>query len=145
MNDSRPAGPVPELLRDLRAFVALGHDILALAVREHQALAGGGDYPAFEFHRARKDLLLRLDPLTMGLRRWRRRWQECSPAERAKQTDATIAMRTLQNLIAKILQLDRENQQALLRRGLVPARQLNSFAAPPAHYVAGLYRRHTAH
>jgi hypothetical protein len=49
----------------------------------------------------------------------------------------------LQNLIVKILQLDRENQQALLRRGLVPARHVTACAAPPSNYVANLYRRHT--
>jgi hypothetical protein len=51
----------------------------------------------------------------------------------------------LQNLIVKILQLDRENQQALLRRGLVPARHVTSCAAPPSNYVASLYLRNTPH
>jgi hypothetical protein len=41
--------------------------------------------------------------------------------------------------------LDRENQQALLRRGLVPARHVTACAAPPSNYVASLYRRHAAH
>jgi hypothetical protein len=48
----------------------------------------------------------------------------------------------LQDLLVKILQLDRENQQALLRRGLVPARHVASCAAPPSNYVANLYRRY---
>ena len=48
----------------------------------------------------------------------------------------------LQNLLVKILQLDRENQQALLRRGLVPARHVTACAAPPSHYVANLYLKH---
>jgi len=38
--------------------------------------------------------------------------------------------------------LDRENQQALLRRGLVPARHINACSAPPSNFVATLYRRH---
>jgi hypothetical protein len=42
----------------------------------------------------------------------------------------------------KFLQLDRENQQSLLRRGLVPPRHLPAVAAQQPHYVAGLYRRH---
>ena len=31
---------------------------------------------------------------------------------------------------------------ALLRRGLVPARHVPSFASQPPHYAAKLYRRH---
>jgi hypothetical protein len=44
----------------------------------------------------------------------------------------------------KILLLDRENQQAMLRRGLVPARHLPPPAAQRPHFVAGLYQRHAA-
>ncbi len=43
----------------------------------------------------------------------------------------------------KIILRDRENEQKLLRQGLIPAEQLGkaqSTARP--HYVADLYRRH---
>ena len=36
-----PAGFIPDLMRDLRAFAAVGEETLALAAREHQALAAG--------------------------------------------------------------------------------------------------------
>ena len=50
---------------------------------------------------------------------------------------------TIQSLLMKVLLLDRENQQALLRRGLVPAKHLPPVAAQQPHYVAGLYQRHS--
>ncbi|MCC6233741.1 MAG: hypothetical protein IT580_13910 [Verrucomicrobiales bacterium] len=41
----------------------------------------------------------------------------------------------------KILLLDRENEQALLRHGLVPARELPSVNRQRPHFVSDLYRR----
>jgi len=41
----------------------------------------------------------------------------------------------------KIVLLDRENEQALLRRGLVPPTQLPSVNRQRPHFVAELYRR----
>jgi hypothetical protein len=46
-------------------------------------------------------------------------------------------------LLMKVLLLDRDNQQALLRHGLVPARQLPSSAVQQPHCVADAYRRHS--
>jgi hypothetical protein len=47
----------------------------------------------------------------------------------------------IQSLLMKVLVLDRENQQAMLRRGLVPARHLPAVAVQKPHYVASLYQR----
>lgn len=142
MNNSAPASFVPALMRDLRAFTAVGEEALALAAREHQALFKASNYEPFEFYRLRKDLLIRLEPLTMGVKHWRQLWQQISPLERAGYPDVIDVIQMLQNLLVKILQLDRENQQALLRRGLVPARHVDSCSAPPSIFVANLYRRH---
>ena len=49
---------------------------------------------------------------------------------------------TIQSLVMKTLLLDRENQQALLRRGMVPAISLPAVGAQQPHFVAGLYRQH---
>jgi len=45
-------------------------------------------------------------------------------------------------LLMRVLLLDRENQQALLRHGLLPARHLPATAGQQPHCVADLYRRH---
>jgi len=145
MNNSAFAGFIPDLLRDLRAFAAVGEEALALATREHQALTGVANYEPFESCRSRKDLLFRLEPLIINVKHWRQLWQQVSPSERGRCSDVNGAIQMLQNLLVKILQLDRENQQALLRRGLVPARHVTSCAAPPSNYIANLYRRHNPH
>ena len=145
MNNPAPAGFISDLTRDLRAFAAWGEEMLALTVREHQALAGADNYEPFEFYRSRKDLLGRLESLMIDLKHWRGLWQQISPVERARSSDVTRVIQMFQDLLVKILQLDRENQQALLRRGLVPARHVTSCAAPPSNYVANLYRRHNPH
>jgi hypothetical protein len=145
MNNTAPVSFIPDLLRDLRAFAAVGEEALALAAREHQALAGAANYEPFEFYSLRKDLLIRLEPLMMEIKHWRQLWQQISPLERGRCPDVNGVIQMLQNLLVKILQLDRENQQALLRRGLVPARHVTSCAAPPPNYVANLYRRHNPH
>ncbi len=41
----------------------------------------------------------------------------------------------------KIIVLDRENEQVLLRKGMVPARHLPSADRQRPHFVADLYRR----
>ena len=127
----------------LRSYLALCEEVLALVRRESQALAGSGEYQSFEFYQGRKTLLLRLDEALNLLRTWRQAWQRLDPAERAQHSEVKALLQAVQDVLVKILVLDRENQQALLRRGLVPARQVNSFASQPPHYAARLYRRHS--
>jgi hypothetical protein len=145
MNPTPAPAILPRFSADMRALTALCEEAIALAGREHRALAGSGDYQAFEFHRLRKDLLARLDPLMIEIRRWRQIWQQFNAAERAVFSDVKTVMQKVQDLLVKFLQLDRENQQALLRRGLVPARHVESCAVPPSNYVANLYRRNSSH
>jgi hypothetical protein len=49
---------------------------------------------------------------------------------------------SVQGLVMKLLLLDRENQQALLRRGLVPTRHLATAAVQQPNFVASVYKRH---
>ena len=141
-----PALPpfISELASHLRSYLALCEEALALAGRESQALAAPTDYQPFEFHQGRKALLSRLDEGLNLLRVWRQGWQQVDPAERARYSEVKQLLQTVQDSLVKILVLDRENQQALLRRGLVPARQVPSFTSQPPHYAAQLYRRHSS-
>ena len=68
-------------------------------------------------------------------------WLQLSPAERRRNTAVVALFRQNQDLIMKIVLLDRENEQALLRRGLVPPTQLPSVNRQRPHFVAELYRR----
>ena len=131
------------LARELRAFLALCGDFLALAAQENQALAGTADYQPFGFHQRRKHLISPLESALIKLREFRLAWQQCGPpAESAQSEEIKSLFQDIQNLMMKILLLDRENQQAMLRRGMVPPAHLPAVAAEQRpHFVAGLYQR----
>jgi hypothetical protein len=133
---------ISELTSHLRGYLVLCEETLALAGRENQALAGNEGYEPFEFYQGRKALLSRLGDALNLLRTWRQAWQRLDPAERERYSEIKTLLQAVQDSLVKILVLDRENQQALLRRGLVPARQMPSFASQQPHYAAKLYRRH---
>jgi len=129
------------MIEDLEAHYRVCEEILELTRRENQALRDPDQPSTFESYQARKRLLPRLNESLEALRRQRASWQQLSPAERAAQRDVAALMRRNQDLIMKVLVLDRENEQCLLRRGLVPPRHLPSASRQRPHFVADLYRR----
>ena len=135
----------PALIKDLRAHLALCEEAMSLSASENQTLAGGTEYAAFDFCQKRKNLLPRLEQSLMALRQWRQRWLQVCPADRAGCAEVKSLFQAVQGLLMKVLLLDRENQQALLRRGLLPARHLPAAAVQQPHCVADLYRRHARH
>lgn len=139
---SRSPATSDVIIQDLREHLALAEEILAIVARESEALRAEGEFPAFEFHRQRKNLLARLDRSLNALRAHRIRWQQWTPEERAGHPEVGALLRSNQELIMKIVVRDRENEQALLRRGLVPPRHLPPVQRQQPHYVADLYRRH---
>ena len=127
------------LALDLQAFCALCEEVLGLVIHESQALSGQKAYKAGEYNQVRKRLLPDLESALIKLRRQRQeRRQKTTPSEEEKRL-----FQTIQGVLMKILLLDRENQQALLRHGLVPAKHLPPVAVQRPHYVAGLYRQHS--
>lgn len=132
------------LAQDLRTHLALCGEVMALSAREHEELASQADYNSFEFYQERKNLLPRLEESLMALRKWRNRRRQAGPAEPVDGPEVKALFESVQALLMKVLLLDRENQQALLRHGLVPARHLPSSPAnQQPHCVADLYRRHS--
>jgi hypothetical protein len=129
------------MVADLRGHLALCQEILALVETERHALHQSDSGPAFESYQAKKNLLPRLNQSLNQIRQHRAIWQKLSPAERAQCPEVPDLLRQNQDLIMKIIVLDRENEQALLRKGLVPPRQLPSAQRQQPHFVADLYRR----
>jgi flagellar biosynthesis/type III secretory pathway chaperone len=130
-----------EIADDLKARLALCQEILQVVEREAQALRRTDNPSLFEFHQLRKNLLPRLNQSLDTLRRHRVDWQKFSPDERERHPEIGILLRQNQDLTMKIILLDRENEQSLLRRGLVPARELPSVNRQRPHFVANLYRK----
>jgi hypothetical protein len=133
------------LVADLRAHADVCSELLTVVSSENRALHGSGPYAAFDFYQRRKDLLPRLGQSLISLRAQRMAWQQLGPAERTQPAEIAALLRSNQDLVMRIIVLDRENEQALLRRGLVPPRHLPPAERARPHFVADLYRRHAAH
>ena len=133
-----------QILTDLRAHQAVCRELLTLAERESQALRQGQTAALQEIHQSRKKLLPRLSELLEKVRQHRIVWQAFTPAERTSQPEIAFLIRQAQDLIMRVILLDRDNEQGLLRRGLVPAREIPSSQQQRPHYVANLYRRQAA-
>jgi len=130
-----------EIIDDLKSRLALCHELLNVIEREAHALRRVDTPSLFEFYQLRKNLLPRLNQSLDTLRRHRVNWKKFSPDERARHPEIGALLRHNQDLTMKIILLDRENEQSLLRRGLVPARELPSANRQRPNFVANLYRR----
>ncbi len=129
------------IVADLRGHLALCREILTLVENESHALHHSDAGPSFESYQAKKNLLPRLNQSLNQIRQHRATWQKLSPADREQNPEVPGLLRQNQDLIMKIIVLDRENEQALLRKGLVPPRQLPSANRQRPHFVADMYRR----
>jgi flagellar biosynthesis/type III secretory pathway chaperone len=131
----------PELVEILTTHLGVCQELLQAAEQEGQALRRAGKPSLREFFERKKNLLPRFNQSLDGLRKHRVNWQRLSLEERARWPEVGRLLRKNQDLTMKIIVLDRENEQALLRRGLVPPRALPSVNRQRPHFVADLYRR----
>lgn len=130
-----------EMRAGLQAHLGLAREVLALVEREGQSLRAQDNSSPFESHPAKKALLVRLEESVARLKEYRSEWTRLDPSTRAANADINQLIRQNQDLTMKIIVLDRENEQALLRRGLVPPREIPSANRQRPHFVADLYRR----
>jgi hypothetical protein len=145
MNPGLPPPPAPtSLTANLQAHLTLCAEVLELVTREREALRGADPFASQAFAQQRNALLPRLTQSLDSLRRTRTAWQQLDAATRARQTEAEALMRRNQDLIMKIIVLDRENEQALLRQGLFPPGQFPTANCQRPHVVAAQYLKHVA-
>jgi hypothetical protein len=129
------------LAQDLRRNLDLYRELLSLVEAEHRALNQPGSPSLAANSAAKKTLLPRLAQSLDQLRQHRASWQRRDAADRARHPEISALLRQCQDGVMKIIVLDRENEQGLLRHGLVPARHLPSARRQQPHFVAELYRR----
>jgi hypothetical protein len=130
-----------DMIEELDTHMAVCRELLAIAEGEGNALRRADSPSLFEFCQLKKNLLPRLNQTLDSLRKHRVKWQSLSSDERARHPEIGRRLRRNQDLAMKFILLDRENEQGLLRRGLVPPRQLPSVNRQRPHFVAELYRR----
>jgi non-ribosomal peptide synthetase component F len=126
---------------DLKRHLQLCEEILALLARENQSLRDPAQPSQFEACQARKAILPQLEESVRALRSHRDAWRALSPEEKKRHAGISQLLRQTQETIMKALALDRENEQSLLRRGLIPARHIPPASRQQPHFVADLYRR----
>ena len=135
---------VPTLASELRTYLDLCREFLTVFTDENQTLRRPEPWSPEVFNDQRKRLLPRLESGLIKLRSFRQWWERMPASQRESCGEIRELFRDIQNLLPRLLLLDRENQQELLRRGLVPATQLPPAASQRPNFVANLYRRHAA-
>ena len=133
------------IVSDLRAHAALCEELLLLVERESQALRQPQSGSAFEFHQQRTRLLPQLNDSLARVKKHRADRQRLEPGARRQSPEVATWIRSSQDLIMKVILLDRENEQARLRHGLLPPNQLPAASRRRPHFVTELYRRTAGH
>lgn len=133
--------PEPQMLVDLRSQLALNMDLLGHLERESQHLRQVDAPQSTAASEARKQALPRLDSALQRIRQHRNYWLSLSPEVRSTKHEIRELLRQNQDLIMRLIILDRENEQLLLRRGLIPPKHLPPAQRQRPHYVADMYRR----
>jgi hypothetical protein len=134
--------PETQMTLDLRSHLALNTDLLGHLERESQNLRQLESDQPTSAAEARRDVLPRLEEALQRIRNHRSYWLSLSPELRSTKHEIRDLLRQNQDLIMRMILLDRENEQLLLRRGLIPPKHLPPIQRQRPHYVAGLYQRH---
>lgn len=134
--------PAASIVDALQAHLKLCEDLVGVLERESLALRPDSNASTFESYQRRKEILPQLEGSLAELKRQREGWQQLTPAEKRQHPRTAALIRANQDLIMKAIVLDRENEQALLRRGMVPAQHLPSPHRQRPHFVAEVYRRY---
>ena len=129
-----------QIAQALREHLALCRELLAVVQRENRALQGPGPFDIRELVDARKSLLYRLSQAYKSLKEVGFTWQQLDPAERQSHVEVSALIRQNQDVIMNVVLLDRENERAMLRRGLISTTALASEMRQRPHFVADLYR-----
>jgi len=133
-----------EFIHDLKTHKNLCEDILKLVCNEHARLRSSDENPGVETSGTKKKFLAQLTESLNKIREHRTAWLRLEPALRQEHPEIAELLRENQNLIMRILVLDRENEQALLRKGLVPPKHVPPANRQRPHFVTSMYQRHSA-
>ena len=120
----------------LREHLAVCNDLLALAQKEAEALKSSAPFPMAQIRAERKGLLHRLESAMRCVAEQR--------VEGERDPECADLVRTIQDTIMRLLVIDRENEQSLLRRGLLPMNSLPPAERSQPDFVAQVYQRHSS-
>ena len=133
--------PYADLARELRALLHTGQQIPGHVQREHQQLKSGAVTDLPSLITPRRGVLEQLTEAQDRVFAHKADWLRLAPSERQRHPEIPALIRQNLDLIMKIVLLDRENEQQMLRHKMVPAEHLPPPERQKPHYVAQLYNR----
>jgi len=132
---------VSQIAADLKAQLEIFNELLMLSARDAEALRHDSVEGLQDKASQKEKLLPRLDEAMKTLKRNSEIWQTLPVGERQRHPEIQALLKKGQDAVMKILMLDRQNEQGLLKKGLVPSNMLPSANRQRPAYVASLYSR----
>jgi hypothetical protein len=132
------------LVGELQAHLGLCGEIHSLVCAENQQLKSATPADLQAGDHSRSHFLNRLTGAQRQIADHKAAWLRLPAGERARHPEVAALIRQNLDAIMKIVLLDRENEQLLLRHRLVPPSKLPPAQRQNPHYVARLYRNTSA-
>ena len=145
LEQSHPeAGASPDALSalasELQAHITLCGEIFAVVQQEHQKLKTSAVDDLAALQAGRQGMLERLNAAQEGILAHKEEWMRLKPEERQQRPDIANLLKQSTDLIMKIVSLDRENEQLMLRNKLVPPSHLPPAQRQNPNLVARMYK-----
>ena len=138
------AGASPDALsalaNELQAHISLCGEILSVIQQEHQKLKTSAVDDLAALQAGRQGMLERLNTAQEGILAHKEAWMRLQPDERQQRPDIANLLKQSTDLIMKIVSLDRENEQLMLRNKLVPPSHLPPAQRQNPNLVAKMYK-----
>ena len=128
------------LANELQTHISLCGEILAVVQQEHQKLKTSTVDDLAALQAGRQGMLERLDAAQKSILTHKEVWARLQPTERQQRPDITNLLKQSTDLIMKIVSLDRENEQLMLRNKLVPPSHLPPAQRQNPNLVAKMYK-----
>ena len=125
---------------ELQAHISLCREILSVIQQEHQKLKTSAVDDLAALQAGRQGMLERLNTAQEGIQAHKEAWTRLQPAERQQRPDIANLLKQSTDLIMKIVSLDRENEQLMLRNKLVPPNHLPPAQRQNPNLVAKMYK-----
>jgi len=128
------------LANELKTHISLCGEILAVIQQEHQKLKTSTVDDLAALQAGRQGMLERLDAAQKSILTHKEVWARLQSTERQQRPDITNLLKQSTDLIMKIVSLDRENEQLMLRNKLVPPSHLPPAQRQNPNLVAKMYK-----
>ena len=126
----------------LQQHLAVCSELFSLGQKESEALRSASPFPAAAIQSQRRQLLNRLESTSRAVSEERERWERQRTVTGETNPEMADLVQRVLDMTMRVLVLDRENEQSLLRRGLLPASALPRAEQAQPTYVTRLYQRH---